>query len=78
MKAAVHLGQDYQENLRTTKNTDFDKIKHLMDISQKLTTDQKQEVYGISAIDWNTIPWVAYFVERHCCQIVNSKTLRFL
>ena len=29
MKAAVHLGQDYQENLRTTKNTDFEKVKHV-------------------------------------------------
>ena len=25
MKAAEHLGQDYQENLCTTKNTDFEK-----------------------------------------------------
>ena len=25
MKAAVHLGNDYQENLRTTKSTDFNK-----------------------------------------------------
>ena len=25
MKAAVHLGQEYQVNLRTTKNTDFER-----------------------------------------------------
>ena len=35
MKAAVHLGQDYQENARTTKNTDFENITHLFDISHK-------------------------------------------
>ena len=34
LKAAVHLGQDYQENLRATKNTDFEKVKQLFDISQ--------------------------------------------
>ena len=31
---AVHLRQDYQENLRTTKNTDFEKVKQLFDISE--------------------------------------------
>ena len=34
MKAAVHLGQHYQENLRTTKNTD---------IQRKLIRDQNQK-----------------------------------
>ena len=33
MKAAVHLGQDDQGNLRTTKNTDFEKGKQLFDRS---------------------------------------------
>ena len=59
MKAAVHLGQYYQENSRTTKNTDFDNIKRLFQISQKLIMDQCHEIDGISTIDWNTtIPWV--------------------
>ena len=46
-KGAVHLGQDYQEILRTTRNTDFDNIKQLFVISQKLIKDQNQEIYGI-------------------------------
>ena len=29
MRAAVYLGQDYQDNLRTTKNTDFEKVKKI-------------------------------------------------
>ena len=33
VKASVHLGQDYQKNLRTTMNTDFEKDKTLFDIS---------------------------------------------
>ena len=27
VKAVVHFGQDYPENLRTTKNTDFEEVK---------------------------------------------------
>ena len=55
MKAAVHLGQDYRENSRTTTNTDFEKIMLSFDITRKLILDQSQETYGISTIDWNTI-----------------------
>ena len=36
MKAAVYLGQGYQDKHRTTKNTDFEQIKTLFDISQSL------------------------------------------
>ena len=53
MRAAIHLGQDYQENIHYTKNTDFEKIKRLFDISQKLILGESQEIFGISNIDWN-------------------------
>ena len=58
MKAAVHLGQDYQENLRTIKNTDFVNVKQLFDPPKKLILTQKDEIFGISTIDWNAIPWM--------------------
>ena len=51
IKAAVHLEQDYQETSLTTRNMDFDKIKQLFDISQKLIKNENQEIYGISTID---------------------------
>ena len=49
VKAAVHLGQDYQENLRTTKKTDFEK---------ELILKQRDEIFAISTVEWNTIPWM--------------------
>ena len=58
VKAVVHLGEEYQENLRTIKNTDFEKDQQLFDISQKLILNQSEETVGITTIDWNTIPWV--------------------
>ena len=57
VKAAAHLGQYYQENMRTTMKTDFEKVKQLFDISQKLILNQKDEIFVISTIEWNTIPW---------------------
>ena len=55
LKAAVHLGQDDPQNLRTTNNTYFDQIKHFFNISRKLILNQEQEIHGISTIDWDTI-----------------------
>ena len=58
MKAAVHLGQDCGDNLRTAKNTDFEQVKALFDISQSSILNHKSEIYGISTIEWNTTPWM--------------------
>ena len=58
MKAAVHLGPDYKENLRTTKNTDFEQVKTLFHISQSLILNHQSEFYVISTIEWNTTPWM--------------------
>ena len=49
-KAAVHLGQDYEENLRKTKNTDFEQVKALFEISKILILIHKSEIYGISTV----------------------------
>ena len=35
MKAAVHLGKDYEEHLGAMKNTDFSEIQPLLSITQK-------------------------------------------
>ena len=55
---AVHLGQDFQDNLLTTKNTDFDKAKQLFDVSQKLMLNQSDKIIWISTANWSTIPWM--------------------
>ena len=58
MKAAVHLPQDYEENLRTTKNTYFEHVKTLFDVSQSFILNHKSEIHRISTIEWNTTPWM--------------------
>ena len=55
VEAAAHLGQDY-ENLRSTKNTDFEKVTQLFDISQKLILNHKNDILGTSTIASDTIP----------------------
>ena len=40
------------------RTTDFEKVEHLFDISQKLILNQSNELFGISTIDWNTTQWM--------------------
>ena len=58
MKAAVHLGKDYEENSRVTRKTEFSEIRPMFSITQKLVFDQQDETFGASTIDWDQSTWV--------------------
>ena len=47
MEAAAYVGKDYQENLRTTEKTDFERVRTLFVISQKLILNHEDEIFLI-------------------------------
>ena len=51
-------GQNYERGLRTPWGAGFGVVRRLFGISRKLIRGQNREICGVSAIDWNTIPWV--------------------
>ena len=58
MKAATHHGEDYNENLDAYRNTNFDALETLFDITQKLILDQKREILNVSTLEWHFTPWM--------------------
>ena len=58
MKAAIHLGEDYTENLVACRKTNFDALKTLFDITQKLILNQNHEIFNASTIEWQVTPWM--------------------
>ena len=58
MKASVHIGQNYYENLVIYRNTNFDALETLFDITQKLILDQDFEMLNVSTIEWTFSPWM--------------------
>ena len=56
LQAAVHLENDYLENLHSTKNQQQRTAKQLFDVTKKLVRHHK-EIQGISVIDWQQQPW---------------------
>ena len=51
LQAAVYLGTDSTENLRSIKNQPKKNLRQLFQATQKLITDQT-EITGITTIDW--------------------------
>ena len=57
MKAAMHLGENYKDNMFTFRSTDFKALKTLFDITQKPILNQKHEIKHVSRIEWQFTPW---------------------
>ena len=51
LQTADHLGIDYTEKSRSTKNQPKKSLRQLFQVTQKLITDQT-EITGLTTIDW--------------------------
>ena len=54
LQAAVHLGVDCTENLRSTKNQPKKSLRQLFQVIQKLIIDQ---TYTTTTTDWRQRVW---------------------
>ena len=78
MNAAAHLGQNYTEFLIAHKNTNFDALKTLLDITQKLILDQNSEILNVSKIEWHFTPWRSTLLYDKSNQVGESQGSRLL
>ena len=56
-KAAVDVGLDHEKNLYITKNTDFEKLKTVFDMTLRLILERRIAFDGVSTIEWQITPW---------------------
>ena len=57
LQAAGHLGTDYTENLRFTKNQSKKSLRQLFQVTRKLITD-RTGITGITTTDWQQLMWI--------------------
>ena len=57
MKAAVHLGPNYTEISDVNRNTNFEELKNLLDLTQRLILVHEAEIQNVSPIDWTAPSW---------------------
>ena len=71
LQAAVHLGKDHTENLRSTKNQPLKSLRQLFQVTERLITDQT-EISGLTTIDWQQAMWR----ERRLCRLTELFNLQ--
>ena len=50
-------GEKYSDKWHSIKNTEDLTMKQMFDISEKLITEQSDEIYGVKTIDWEDSSW---------------------
>ena len=56
-KAAIHLGPNYLENLQVYKNTNFEEMQSLLNISQTLILEQSEEILNVNTVENASPSW---------------------
>ena len=57
MKAAIHLGPNYLANLEVYKNTNFEEIGSLFNITQKLILEHSEEILNVNTFHSKSPSW---------------------
>ena len=57
LQTSVFMGKNYSDNLHSIKNTEDLTMKQMFDISEKLISEQSDEIYGVNTINWEDSSW---------------------
>ena len=64
MKASIHLGPNYVEILEVYRNTNFEGLQNLFDVTQKLILDIQAEILNVTPIGWTAPSWTRSTLSR--------------
>ena len=57
LQAAVFMVKNYSDNWHSIKNTEDLTMKQMFDISEKLVSEQSDEIYGVKTVNWENSSW---------------------
>ena len=57
LQAAIHLGPNYLANLEAYKNTNFEDIQSLFNITQKLILEHSEEILNVHRLESASLSW---------------------
>ena len=53
----VSMVKNFSDNWHSIKNTEDLTMKQMLDMSEKLVSEQSDEFFGMSTINWEHSPW---------------------
>ena len=72
LQASVFMGKNYSDNFHSIKNTEDLTMKQMFDISEKLLSEQSDEIYGVKTINWEDSSW------KHLSLVGGEKVISLL
>ena len=57
MEAAIHLEPNYLANVEIFKNTKFEEIESLFNITQKLVKEHQEEILNVEQLKFSSPSW---------------------
>ena len=57
LQASVFMGKNYSDNWHPIKNSKDLTMKQMSDISEKLVSEQSDEIYGVKTMNWENSSW---------------------
>ena len=57
LQASVFMGKNFSDNWHSIKNTEDLTMKQMFDISEKLVSEQSDEICGVKTINWEDSSW---------------------
>ena len=57
LQASVFMVKNYSDNWHSIKNTEDLTMKQMFDISEKLVSEQSDEIYGVKTFNWEDSSW---------------------
>ena len=79
LEASVFMGMNFSDILHSIKKSGKDlTMKQMFDISEKLITEQSDEIFGMNAISWGDSAWKRFIFDwwRRSRQSLACKGLR--
>ena len=66
VRAAIHLGQTYTENMAVVRNVYVEEIKNVFGITQRLVLGNSEEILNVRVIESQDPSWIKqkYLIHR--------------
>ena len=57
MKAAIHLEPNFKSNSEIYKNTQFEDIESVFNITQKMVREHSEEILNVKCVEYSSLSW---------------------
>ena len=64
LQASVFMGKNYSDNQYSINKIEDLTMKHMFDMSEKLITEQSDDIYGVKIINWEDSSWKYFTFDR--------------